>query len=417
MVFAHEIRLHDFYDFFWNYEMTSNLFQYDFIKNDSKFASLLRLLEIENQEKVIIFSFYRGTLNYLKKRLESNGEKIAIIHGGISAEERWKEIEYFRDVAGARILLSSEVGSEGIDLQFCRIIVNYDLPWNPMRVEQRIGRIDRVGQQADRLSIVNFKIENTIEERIFTRLHQKLEKFSNSLGDLDEVIGYEIKHLTMDLLSKNLTEEEENRRIVQTQKAIERRQLDILFLEESGEGLVAFSDYVQKKIEEDRGKGRYIQPSELEAYVKNFFERYYFGTIINYNTPYPGCLQISLSDDARESFRKYIDGERTVASMLFRQKTFVITFDREIVGKVRRKNILFANHMSPFIRWITKENVDNSYNTYKVYSIELNIDKIPSGVYLFRIEKLKMKGVIDRELLKRMSGMFFDFKRCGNLVP
>ena len=378
----------------------SNLFQYDFIKNDSKFASLLRLLEIENKEKVIIFSFYRGTLNYLKKRLESNGEKIAIIHGGISAEERWKEIEYFRDVAGARILLSSEVGSEGIDLQFCRIIVNYDLPWNPMRVEQRIGRIDRVGQQADRLSIVNFKIENTIEERIFTRLHQKLEKFSNSLGDLDEVIGYEIKHLTMDLLSKNLTEEEENRRIVQTQKAIERRQLDILFLEESGEGLVAFSDYVQKKIEEDRGKGRYIQPSELEAYVKNFFERYYFGTIINYNTPYPGCLQISLSGDARESFRKYIDGERTVASMLFRQKTFVITFDREIVGKVRRKNILFANHMSPFIRWITKENVDNSYNTYKVYSIELNIDKIPSGVYLFRIEKLKMKGVIDRELLK-----------------
>ena len=223
------------------------------------------MIKTEKNEKIIIFSFYRGTLQYLKKQLSLQGEKVALIHGGVTPEDRWKEIKSFRDKSGARILLSSEVGSEGIDLQFCRIVVNYDLPWNPMRVEQRIGRIDRVGQQADRLSIVSFKIKNTIEERIFTRLHQKLDKFANSLGDLDEVIGYEIKHLTMDLLSNNLTEEEENRRIVQTQKAIEKRQLDIQLLEESGEGLVAFSDYVQKKIEEDRGKGRYIQPVELES--------------------------------------------------------------------------------------------------------------------------------------------------------
>ncbi|GAB7492561.1 hypothetical protein Bwad001_12850 [Bilophila wadsworthia] len=378
----------------------TQLLQYDFIKNDSKFKRLLQLIKTEKNEKIIIFSFYRGTLQYLKKQLSLQGEKVALIHGGVTPEDRWKEIEFFRDKSGARILLSSEVGSEGIDLQFCRIVVNYDLPWNPMRVEQRIGRIDRVGQQADRLSIVSFKIKNTIEERIFTRLHQKLDKFANSLGDLDEVIGYEIKHLTMDLLSNNLTEEEENRRIVQTQKAIEKRQLDIQLLEESGEGLVAFSDYVQKKIEEDRGKGRYIQPVELESYVKNFFERYYYGTIINYNTPYPGCLQISLSDDARESFRKYIDEERTVVSTYLRQKTFTITFNREIIESVRKKNINFINHMSPFIRWITKENVDNAYNTYRVYALQSKTNKITYGTYLFRVEKLKMKGVVDREILK-----------------
>ena len=378
----------------------SQLLKYDFVRNDSKFKMLLQVIKADKNEKMIIFSFYRGTLDYLKKQLELQGEKVAIIHGGITPEDRWKEIEFFRDKLGARILLSSEVGSEGIDLQFCRIVVNYDLPWNPMRVEQRIGRIDRVGQQADRLTIINFKIENTIEERIFTRLHQKLDKFTNSLGDLEGVIGYEIKHLTMDLLSKNLTEEEENNRIVQTQKAIEKRQLDIILLEEAGEGLVAFSDYVQKKIEEDRSKGRYIQPAELESYVKNFFERYYYGTIINYNTPYPGCLQISLSDEGRDSFRNYINLERTAVSTYLRQKTFTITFDRMVVENLRKKNIIFINHMSPFIRWITKSNIDNAYNTYKVYALQSKTTKIPSDIYLFRIEKLRMEGVVNREILK-----------------
>ena len=378
----------------------SQLLKYDFVKNDSKFKMLLQVIKTDQNEKMIIFSFYRGTLDYLKKQLELNGEKVAIIHGGITPEERWKEIDFFRAKSGARILLSSEVGSEGIDLQFCRIVINYDLPWNPMRVEQRIGRIDRVGQQADRLSIVNFKIENTIEERIFTRLHQKLDKFANSLGDLDGVIGHEIKHLTMDLLSKKLTEEEENDRIIQTQKAIEKRQLDIVSLEESGEGLVAFSDYVQKKIEEDRGRGRYIQPTELEAYVKNFFERYYHGTIINYNVPYSGCFQITLSDDARESFHNYISSERTAISTYLRQKTINISFSRSIVENLRKKNIIFINHMSPFIRWITKENIDNAYNTYKVYGFQSKTTKVSPGIYLFRIEKLTMNGVVNREILK-----------------
>ena len=96
-------------------------------------------------------------------------------------------------------LLSSEVGSEGIDLQFYRVLVNYDLPWNPMRVEQRIGRIDRVGQQAKKLSIINFKVSDTIEERLYERLHVKLQRFANSLGDLESVIGKEVQKLTIEL--------------------------------------------------------------------------------------------------------------------------------------------------------------------------------------------------------------------------
>ena len=69
-----------------------------------------------------------------------------------------------------RLLLSSEVGSEGLDFQFCHIIINYDLPWNPMRVEQRIGRVDRLGQESDRILVFNFTLTDTIEDRVLGRL-------------------------------------------------------------------------------------------------------------------------------------------------------------------------------------------------------------------------------------------------------
>jgi SNF2 family DNA or RNA helicase len=378
----------------------SNLLNYDFEANDSKLMQLISLLQSEPNEKIIIFSYYRGTLSYLQRKLEEHGELTAVIHGGIQVEKRWMEIERFRSPVGSRILLASEVASEGIDLQFCRILINYDLPWNPMRVEQRIGRIDRIGQTAPRLSIVNFKIKDTIEERIYVRLHEKLAKFSNSLGDLDEVLGKEIKKLTIDLISKKLTPEQADRRISQTQQAIEKKLLDIQHLEESGVGLIALSDYVQKRIEEDRGRGRYIQPAELEAYVFSFFERFYKGTVINHNTPFQGCLQITLSDDARESLFNYIRNDRTMIVSQLRQRTIDMTFDRKIVQRMHSKRkIIFVNHMSPFIRWITKFNKDQEYNLHKISAVTSNTPLLKNGTYMFRIDRWSLKGIINREKL------------------
>ncbi len=378
----------------------SELLNYNFEGNDSKLADLCALLENESKDKVIIFSYYRATLAYLQRKLKEFGETVTVIHGGTPVESRWAEIESFRSPTGPRILLASEVGSEGIDLQFCRILINYDLPWNPMRVEQRIGRIDRVGQTAKRLSIVNFKIHGTIEKRIYERLHEKLEKFSNSLGDLDEVLGTEVKKLTIDLLSKNLTQEEEDKRISQTEQAIEKKQLDMQHLEESGEGLIALSDYVQKKIEEDRGRGRYIQPSELEAYVSSFFSRFFKGTVINYNTPTQNCMQISLSDEARESLLDFIRDDRTMIATHLRQKTINMTFDRQTAQTIRReKRVAFINHMSPFIRWITKFNRENELSLHKISSVAYNTHLLPSGIYIFRIDRWALKGITTRERL------------------
>ena len=118
------------------------------------------------------------------------------------------------------MMLSSEVASEGVDLQFSRLLVNYDLPWNPMRVEQRIGRLDRIGQTSSQITIWNIFYEDTIDERIYTRLYERLDIFRRALGDLEAVLGDEIRKLTEAPLFGKLTPEQEEARIVQTEQAL-----------------------------------------------------------------------------------------------------------------------------------------------------------------------------------------------------
>jgi SNF2 family DNA or RNA helicase len=86
-------------------------------------------------------------------------------------------------------MIASQVGTEGLDLQFCDTVVNWDLPWNPMTVEQRIGRIDRIGQKAEILHVINIACRGTVEWDILTRLYNKIGIFRASIGDLEEILG------------------------------------------------------------------------------------------------------------------------------------------------------------------------------------------------------------------------------------
>jgi superfamily II DNA or RNA helicase len=381
----------------------SRLLAYDFEKNDSKYHQLLRILaEVVPDEKVIIFAYYRPTLNYLRRRLMADGVNVTVIHGGVPNDQRWEEIEHFKDPHGPRVLLSSEVGSEGIDLQFCRVLANYDLPWNPMRVEQRIGRVDRVGQQAKRISIINFKVRGTIEERLYDRLHSKLERFANSLGDLDAVIGREVQQLTVELLSKELTPEEELLLMEQSESVIQARLLQMQALEESGDALIAFSDYVQRKIEEDREKGRYLQPGELEDYLADFFEREFQGCEVNHNTPVDGCLRIQLTQEARSSLANFIGGNRSLSSRPFRLREFIITFRRELLQRLplnQRSGINFVNHLSPLIRWITKVNRERAHSFFNLSAVRISHPDLNLGDYCYSIERWKLTGLYAREKL------------------
>ena len=390
------------------------LLEYDFEGNDSKYRKLKQMLYDLDNEKIIIFAYYRPTLAYLQCRLVADGINVASIHGGILNEQRWREIERFEDPHGPRILLSSEVGSEGIDLQFCRVMINYDLPWNPMRVEQRIGRIDRVGQQAKRLTIVNFKVQDTIEERLYDRLHSKLDRFANSLGDLESVIGKEVQNLTIELLSRELTMEEQDRLIDQSERAIEGQLLQMQTLEESGDTLIALSDYVQRKIEENRGKGRYLLPNELEEYMSDFFEREFQGCEISYNTPYEGCMHIKLTHDASYSLSSFVRDDRSLSARPLRRKDFAFTFRREALQRLpvnQRRSVHFMNHISPFIRWITKINREREHIFFDTSSILISHEKLPPGDYCYRIERWKLKGLSLRETLAYGIGSLSDGRK------
>jgi|SaaInlStandDraft_5_1057022.scaffolds.fasta_scaffold04735_4 SNF2 family DNA or RNA helicase len=153
-----------------------------------KFIKVLNELRGQNIHKAIVFSFFKKTLSYLEKKLTESGVKVGKIDGDLTPDERFEKIEQFKNNK-FDILLSSEVGSEGLDMQFCNVVFNYDLPWNPMRVEQRIGRIDRIGQTAEKLLIFNLVVEGTIEDRIYNRLYDRLGIFESSIGELEPILG------------------------------------------------------------------------------------------------------------------------------------------------------------------------------------------------------------------------------------
>lgn len=380
------------------------LVDHDFEANDGKFTKLRELLACtpEPDEKVVIFAYYRGTLSYLRRRLVAEGFNVAVIHGGVDHEQRWDELDRFRDPHGPRVLLSSEVGSEGIDLQFCRTLVNYDLPWNPMRVEQRIGRIDRVGQKAKVLSVVNFKVKGTVEERLYDRLHEKLLRFANSLGDLESIVGDEVQKLTVELLSQDLTPEEEIARMDRAERAIENQLLEIRKLEESGDALVALSDYVQKKIRENRERGRYIQPEELEDYLSDFFEREFLGVELNYNTPADGCVRVRLTTEAQTSLADFIRSDQSLSARPLRQREFSITFRREAHERLpaaQRRAVQFVNHLSPLIRWITERNRNGVHSFYNVSALTLEDPGLPPGVYAYRVQRWTFRGLMPRDTM------------------
>lgn len=247
--------------------------------HDSKYRLLKQQLRKYFNEypdkKVVLFSFFRHTLQYLAERLVEDGFTCVVMQGGSNKQDILKS---FESESGPQILLSSEVGSEGIDLQFSSLLINYDLPWNPMRIEQRIGRIDRLGQQADRILIWNMMHRGTIDERIYDRLLDRLGIFKQALGSMEMVMGNPIKKMTKDLLSHNLTEEEEVQRIDQTLMAIvetERRQEQ---LEEEAPNLVAHGEFIINKVRAAQELGRFVRSEDIYAYVTDFLVANYPGT-------------------------------------------------------------------------------------------------------------------------------------------
>jgi len=134
---------------------------------------------IANGEKLLIFTESKDTLNYLKRRLEEEVGEVAIIEGSMNMDKRSKSVELFRNQVP--IMIATDAGGESINLQFCNQMVNYDIPWNPNKLEQRMGRIHRIGQKND-VNIFNLVAGNTREGQVMSRLLTKLENMRTDLG-------------------------------------------------------------------------------------------------------------------------------------------------------------------------------------------------------------------------------------------
>ena len=157
-------------------------------KGDVLLAQLTELEKHESNPKVLLFTEFRETQEYLKERLEALGWDVSMFHGQLKADAKDAAVEQFRSSARSSILLSTEAGGEGRNFQFCHLLVNYDLPWNPMRVEQRIGRVDRIGQEHT-VHVFNLWVQGTIEERVLDVLEHRINVFEDTIGGLDPILG------------------------------------------------------------------------------------------------------------------------------------------------------------------------------------------------------------------------------------
>lgn len=189
-------------------------FQHPDVKVETLENTIDALLNADRNQKIIIFTEFVATQEYLQRLLVSMGYSVTILNGRMSIEERNDALREFRD--NTNIFISTDAGGEGLNLQFSNIIINYDLPWNPMKIEQRCGRVDRIGQTRD-VQIFNFIVKDTVENRVREVLEEKLsvilqeigvDKYSDVLDS--EVAEIDFTNVYMSSISRPHGKSEEN---------------------------------------------------------------------------------------------------------------------------------------------------------------------------------------------------------------
>lgn len=249
---------------------------------DAKFEELLRIIDEvfrHGTKKIVIFALFRKTLKYLQIRFKQRGFGTLMIHGMV--ENRIDILDEFKNNPNAHILLSSEVGSEGLDMQFCNSMVNYDLPWNPMVVEQRIGRIDRFGQKSPTVNIYNVIVADSIQEDIYIRLLDRIGIFRGTIGDMEAILDAPLERggsvtiqdvynkLEKELYTSRLTEDEKRRKIAEIELAIANEKESIKHLEEGLDNALTNDAYFKDEINRIQNNNAYVTEIELRNYLES----------------------------------------------------------------------------------------------------------------------------------------------------
>jgi hypothetical protein len=355
--------------------------------------------------KLLVFSFFIHTLHYLETHLRASGFRVGLITGQTpddldedrmlqpGSATRGQLRDRFRrsacDPESLDILLSSEVGCEGLDYEFCDRLVNYDIPWNPMRLEQRIGRIDRFGQRSDKVLIFSFVTPGTVEERIFFRCFERLGIFRDTVGDCEEVLGEMSLMEGLLALARNpqLTPEQVEVKTRQMSDNALRIVEERRRLEKEGSGLLGLDQALMDETASARAEGRFISPDELRSMIHFFLSQAEYGGALEADKQDPVLFRLRLNKEARAfvadkirrwqppdrsliAFRRWLDGT---------EPHLLVTFDQATASD--RRDMPFITPVHPLARLATEE-LKSDGKALRA-CVRLQSAEVPVGMYVF----------------------------------
>lgn len=355
---------------------------------------IIREKQSMDNNKIILFSSFRHTLSYLEKELSNEGFRYGLIHGGVEDYERVDLKNRFElnseDDNAIDILLFSDVGAEGLDYQFCDCMINYDLPWNPMKIEQRIGRIDRNGQKSESIAIYNMITPDTIDAAIYERCLLRIGIFNSSIGHNEEILGEitsEIKNIAEDFnlskkdLNNKLKQLSDNkiRSIVEYEK-LEKKQFDLF-------GIRFPKDKINKDIED--ASSYWLQ----QRSIKNLIELYLskkFDSTQEYILGEKEQMTLRLSLEHRSAILEDMQNSKMNISnnnkewydwLKGNNPHLPITFDSDYAMKHREISFIMPLH--PLVK-IAANEITNETNRV-ITTVTINDDTIAEGVYSFMV--------------------------------
>lgn len=375
----------------------------DISDTDYKLDALCSTIEGKqsmSNNKVMVFSSFRHTLQYLYEKLAQRGIRAGIVHGGVKDEDRVKLRERFMMDRSQKesldVLLFSEVGCEGLDYQFCDCMINYDLPWNPQAIEQRIGRIDRNGQKSESVSIINIITAGTIDCDIYDRCLSRIGVFNSSIGDSEEILGDITKEI-YDIAQKYVLNPEERRiklqqlqdnkvRLIQEQQKIEDEKHSFFSLD--------LSENVMKQELED-ATNIHLSADAIYRLVETYLEKR-LGETSTYILGEGKLKTLRLNADNRKILyndflklpRQANDVYKTWDQYLNETIPFEkITFDGQFAAENR--DVVFIMPTHPLVKQALSCFEDEPVKC----TIKANSTKITAGTYPFVIYEWLYKGV------------------------
>ena len=382
--------------------------------DDLKLAALRRIVRERQRlrnNKIMLFSSFRHTLAYLYKHLKADSVRVGMIHGGVPDEERLTLRNRFEKPKTADdcidVMLFSEVGCEGLDYQFCDCIVNYDLPWNPMKIEQRIGRIDRRGQKSERVTIINLITPGTVDADIYERCFLRIGVFESALGGTEEILG-EITSEIQNIAENHALSREERKeklqqladnqiRLMQEHESLEAQQLEL------------FSIHLpDKQIEKDveNATSFWLSALSIQRLVTHYL-RQHFGHDREFILGEKPLKTLRLSEEARHTLLQDFRELSRERSPLYREwedwlKSAVphlsITFDSECKRQHPEATFIVPTH--PLVKQAAAR-LEIEPNVFA--KLKVRTRDVPAGRYDFAIYQWQFHGIKGNLVLKPVS--------------